>query len=661
MTTITLGSNTKVGSFQYYSTSSNRPVVQYIYPKDINGDGVDEIFFAGFETQPNTPNAYTNTSVHIFGWQNGKLQDITNQWLPNNTNQVEGVGDIAFGDFNGDGLIDAFLSAYTDMEHPVNVYQLINKGNYFEKTLLGKESWQHAVASADVNSDGYNDVFATGYGTAPALYLGSALGLIEHQEISLSASGITLGDFLGDGSVSVIVVDHDKYNNKDTALYKFTFNGLSNPSIEFVSALPIARLDLPKYGVHGDELGQSHDVRVRPMDFTHDGLMDVIVFSRMSWDGKEWPQKSEIQFLKNLGNGLFEDVTETTLIGYNTSSFVSYNPIIADFNGDGLLDLYTSESSWEATNNSTAILMQKPNSTFIETGRKQLSALLDNWGGMSNIAKGPGGDYFVVSTSINANGANLISSVFSSKITFIENRVPTLSKSLADLNATEGKTISYSVGAAFTDPDKSDVLSYSVTLEDGSSLPEWLSFNGSTKKLTGTLPYNADNNLNIKVTATDLDGLSISDSFSINIKNVTNIKGTSKADVIKAGAGNDTINGALGSDTLTGGLGNDTFVFNTKLGSTNIDTITDFTSGDKIALAGSIFSKLKGDKDLSDNFALNSATTDKDFLIYNTVTGKLYYDADGSGTKATQIEVAIIGLDSFEEDINTFTISFYSN
>jgi Ca2+-binding RTX toxin-like protein len=144
---------------------------------------------------------------------------------------------------------------------------------------------------------------------------------------------------------------------------------------------------------------------------------------------------------------------------------------------------------------------------------------------------------------------------------------------------------------------------------------------------------------------------------------VTNIKGTSKADVIKAGAGNDTINGGLGSDTLTGGLGNDTFVFNTKLGATNIDRITDFTNGDKIALSGSVFSKLKGDKDLSDNFALNSATTDKEFLIYNTATEKLYYDADGSSTKAKPIEVAIIGLD-LDADLNllhTFTISFYSN
>ena len=114
-------------------------------------------------------------------------------------------------------------------------------------------------------------------------------------------------------------------------------------------------------------------------------------------------------------------------------------------------------------------------------------------------------------------------------------------------------------------------------------------------------------------------------------------------------AGNyaDTITGSKVSNTLTGGYGNDTFIFNTKLNAqTNVDTITDFTSGDKIALAGSIFSKLKADKDLSDNFALNSSNTVKEYLIYNSSTGKLYYDADGNANKSQPIEVAIIGVDS---------------
>ncbi len=126
----------------------------------------------------------------------------------------------------------------------------------------------------------------------------------------------------------------------------------------------------------------------------------------------------------------------------------------------------------------------------------------------------------------------------------------------------------------------------------------------------------------------------------------TNFVGTGNVNinVITGGSGNDTLNGAAGNDTIAGVTGNDTFVFNTKLGPANVDTLTDFASGDTIALAGSIFTKLKGDKDLSDNFVLESATTIKQYLIYNTTTGKLYYDADGSATKSIPIEVAIIGV-----------------
>jgi hypothetical protein len=57
-----------------------------------------------------------------------------------------------------------------------------------------------------------------------------------------------------------------------------------------------------------------------------------------------------------------------------------------------------------------------------------------------------------------------------------------------------------------------------------------------------------------------------------------------------ATSGDDWISGDLGNDTLTGGAGNDAFVFATTLNaSTNVDTITDFGSGDQIWLDDSIF------------------------------------------------------------------------
>ncbi len=102
--------------------------------------------------------------------------------------------------------------------------------------------------------------------------------------------------------------------------------------------------------------------------------------------------------------------------------------------------------------------------------------------------------------------------------------------------------------------------------------------------------------------------------------------------------GNDVLAGGLGNDTLTGGAGRDVFVFNTAPnGRTNVDTITDFNVvDDRINLENAIFTALgpQGGPLSSLAFAANlsgKAMRPSDRIIYETDTGKLFYDADGSG------------------------------
>jgi Ca2+-binding RTX toxin-like protein len=112
--------------------------------------------------------------------------------------------------------------------------------------------------------------------------------------------------------------------------------------------------------------------------------------------------------------------------------------------------------------------------------------------------------------------------------------------------------------------------------------------------------------------------------------------------------GNDTINGGLGNDTFLGGSGADTFVFNTTLNATsNVDTITDFTSGtDTIQLFQAIFTALSATGTLNaGNFvasASGAAVDSNDYILYNTTTGALSYDADGIGAGAA-VQFAILG------------------
>ena len=57
----------------------------------------------------------------------------------------------------------------------------------------------------------------------------------------------------------------------------------------------------------------------------------------------------------------------------------------------------------------------------------------------------------------------------------------------------------------------------------------------------------------------------------------------------------------------------------------------DYSDSDRIALEDSIFIKLKGDTDLSDNIVFGSGALDgNDYLIYDPLTGALSYDSNGS-------------------------------
>jgi len=122
-------------------------------------------------------------------------------------------------------------------------------------------------------------------------------------------------------------------------------------------------------------------------------------------------------------------------------------------------------------------------------------------------------------------------------------------------------------------------------------------------------------------------------------------------DILIGGNGADILYGGLGNDTLTGGNGADQFVFNTALSAkSNIDTITDFLHGtDKIDLENAIMTALglttgtlSANQFWSGAGVVKGHDTD-DLIVYNTTTGALYYDADGSGLIAP-IQIALIGI-----------------
>jgi Ca2+-binding RTX toxin-like protein len=135
--------------------------------------------------------------------------------------------------------------------------------------------------------------------------------------------------------------------------------------------------------------------------------------------------------------------------------------------------------------------------------------------------------------------------------------------------------------------------------------------------------------------------------------------GDAGADSIVGGTGNDSLNGNAGADWLEGGAGNDalsgggdqdSFVFR-EFGAANADTVSDFASNwDMLRFDASAFTALGGAGHFAAGdarfYAAAGATGGHDAddrLIYNTSTGQLYYDADGSGAGAAQLVATLQG------------------
>jgi Ca2+-binding RTX toxin-like protein len=101
---------------------------------------------------------------------------------------------------------------------------------------------------------------------------------------------------------------------------------------------------------------------------------------------------------------------------------------------------------------------------------------------------------------------------------------------------------------------------------------------------------------------------------------------------------------------MTGGGGSDTFAFTTSLVAGIIDTITDFSvAADTIRLSHTIFSTIVGTGTLNAaQFAANASGTAQDAsdrIIYETDTGKLFFDSNGSAAGgATQFAKLSVGL-----------------
>jgi Ca2+-binding RTX toxin-like protein len=141
--------------------------------------------------------------------------------------------------------------------------------------------------------------------------------------------------------------------------------------------------------------------------------------------------------------------------------------------------------------------------------------------------------------------------------------------------------------------------------------------------------------------------INIGDAAGDTYNSVENVTGSGFDDALTGNSGSNVITGGAGNDVLTGGAGGDVFVFSAALDAVaNVDTIADFSTGSEtIDLDSAFFSALSAIGTLAASAFKDIADSVKDAsdrIIYNSNTGNLYYDADGSGDAFGNVKFATL-------------------
>ncbi len=126
--------------------------------------------------------------------------------------------------------------------------------------------------------------------------------------------------------------------------------------------------------------------------------------------------------------------------------------------------------------------------------------------------------------------------------------------------------------------------------------------------------------------------------------NALNLTGNGLANQLFGNAGANRLDGRGGNDVLHGKGGADIFAFTTVLGANNVDVVHGFSAVDDLIMLenNGVFVGLSGGALNPNAFVIGTAAQDAtDRIVYHQPTGRLFFDADGSGGSA-QVQFAVL-------------------
>jgi len=272
---------------------------------DINGDGELDLV--------NVTNSAT--VAVLLGNGSGTFMDLRTVPLASGTNYA-GVGVAA--DFNGDGKLDMAVTEPTYPNAQVSVE--LGKGDgTFKKPIVSSLATDstNLVLAGDFNGDGKSDLLAlddnnNGFEVLFGAGNGS-FGTPVDTSLSYSIYSLAVGDFNGDGKADVVDTVNSYYGS---AMNVYLSNGDGTFSLG------------QQYVVYASSY-------VTVADVNHDGTLDLIVV------GTDNGQYNLLVFLGK-GDGTFQNPI------FGPSDTYTSQAVVADFNGDGKLDIAVGASDYQS-------------------------------------------------------------------------------------------------------------------------------------------------------------------------------------------------------------------------------------------------------------------------------------------------------------------------
>ena len=249
-------------------------------------------------------------------------------------------GGVAVGDLNNDGLADIVFTA--NIGQP-KIY--LNKGNFvFEdisnKSKIRAHGWKTGVTMADVNADGWLDIYICRSGNGDddsrrnLLFINQKNGTFKEMagQYGVDEKGhstqAVFFDYDNDGDLDLFILNHSikRYRNFDVAYMKSARDSLAGDKLFRNDGGHFFDISVPA-GIKGNPI--NFGLGVAAADFNNDGWPDLYVTN--DYDEDDY-------LYINQKDGTFKD--ELTSYLMHTSKF-SMGCDVGDINNDGMEDLFT--------------------------------------------------------------------------------------------------------------------------------------------------------------------------------------------------------------------------------------------------------------------------------------------------------------------------------